>query len=114
MGNIYDFAGSYMVNKEFLAFGRPMLIMKFDDALRDKEKWDQSIELVNQEFKSKTHNLILNNCYDYTCRILNNYKDGNNWTRLSLYFNLMIKTTAFKYISIYLYYNNILEVLIGL
>jgi len=97
MGIIYDFAGSYTINKGFLAFGRPILILKYN-GIQEKDKWDRSIELTNQEFGNKAHGIISNNCYDYVCKFLNEYEETNKWTRLSLWIKLMSNSRPLKYL----------------
>jgi hypothetical protein len=96
MGNIYDFAGSYTINKGFLAFGRPMLIWKYDN-VQNKDKWDNSIEMANQEFLSKTHRILSNNCYDHICQFLNDYEETDDWTRLTLWVRLATRAKTIRY-----------------
>ena len=98
-GWIYDFQSSYSIGKhrQSTCFGRVRKYIKLDVKVSEEE-YNQAIEHANEKFSKLTHNLVVQNCHDHVCVVLNDigYRGRHNWNTFSLILLLMFKS---KYVS---------------
>ena len=106
-GIIYDFASSYYVSIDNMAFGNPTKYVLLDFDGREFDEYDASIEEGTQEYNDKNYNFCFNNCHSYVARCLNKlkYKGKTNYTMVHIWWILCIKG---KYISIYTFWQTYL------
>lgn len=82
-GVIRDFAGSYYVSEDNMAFGWPTLYMQLSHDLVDRgaENWDRSILMATEEYRTHIHNLFCDNCHSFVSLALNKmeYADRTDW-----------------------------------
>jgi hypothetical protein len=66
-GLIHDFAGSYTISINDMAFGDPIKYVKLDipDSDESEKQLDIGIMEADVKFKSMTHSLITNNCHSH-------------------------------------------------
>ncbi len=73
-GIVYDFAGPFTINRNEMAFGRPLKYVKLnkDGAISDQE-WDKSVAHANGVYRQRTHSLCCDNCHSHVAMVLNNF-----------------------------------------
>ena len=80
-GTIYDFQGSYSIgeHKHNTCFGKVRKCVKLN--VLNTEQYDNAIKESNEKFSHLTHNLIVQNCHDHVCEVLNRieYNGKSNW-----------------------------------
>ncbi|KAL1137734.1 hypothetical protein AAG570_009430 [Ranatra chinensis] len=96
-GVIRDFAGSYYVSEDNMAFGKPTKYWKLDPS-KSNCNWDLAIGSAVDVYKTRTHNLCIDNCHSMVAMALNNMKYDNscNWNMVKLAFYLIFYS---KYVS---------------
>ena len=98
-GWIFDFQSSYSIGKhrQTTCFGPVRKYLQLDMNCSEEE-YTKAIENSNEKFSHLTHNLIVQNCHDHVCEVLNEigYLNKRNWNTMSLIFVLMFKS---KYVS---------------
>lgn len=57
-GKIHDFAGSYYISVDNMAFGDPHKYVHLKPDLREEEMWDEGIKMSDNRFKEEEHNLF--------------------------------------------------------
>ena len=107
-GWIYDFQYSYSIGKhrQTTCFGSVNKYLQLDLNVSE-EQYNEAIEHANEKFSHLTHNLIVQNCHDHVCEVLNEigYMNKRNWNTFSLIILLMMKskyTSWIDFIATYL------------
>jgi len=99
-GVIRDFAGSYYVSEDNMAFGRPTKYWQLnpDKVQGGKAAWDRGVYEASEEYKGRTHNLCCDNCHSHVAMALNtmSYGDSSSWNMFRLAFNIFF---CGKYVS---------------
>jgi len=99
-GAIRDFAGSYFVSEDNMAFGSPtkFLQLEINKVPGGVSAWDRSVQEASEEYKSHAHNLFVDNCHSHVALAMNNmnYPGKRNWNMVNLCWHLLIKG---KYVS---------------
>nr|XP_046188880.1 transmembrane protein 222-like isoform X4 [Oncorhynchus gorbuscha] len=85
-GVIRDFAGSYLVSEDNMAFGRPTKYWKLDvDKVcgTGSAAWDKA---VHDAYKCRPHNLCCDNCHSHVALALNlmRYDNRTSWNMVNL------------------------------
>uniref|UniRef100_A0A915AL86 Transmembrane protein 222 n=1 Tax=Parascaris univalens TaxID=6257 RepID=A0A915AL86_PARUN len=72
-GIIRDFAGSYCVNENEMAFGWPTRYLKLDvnKVVGGVEAWDRAVRSASDEYNNHVHNLMCDNCHSHVALALN-------------------------------------------
>ncbi|KHN87279.1 Transmembrane protein [Toxocara canis] len=87
-GVIRDFAGSYCVNEDDMAFGWPTRYLKLDvdKVVGGAEAWDRAVRSASDEYKGHVHNLICDNCHSHVALALNEmrYAQRRNYNMIYL------------------------------
>lgn len=85
-GVIRDFAGSYFVSEDNMGFGRPTRYLRLDPTKVKGINWDRAVYEASEEYKSRTHNLICDNCHSHVALALNlmEYKNMRSWNMVYL------------------------------
>eukprot|EP00033_Pygsuia_biforma_P001219 GCRY01001382.1.p1 GENE.GCRY01001382.1~~GCRY01001382.1.p1 ORF type:complete len:192 (+),score=5.94 GCRY01001382.1:144-719(+) len=80
-GLIHDYAGSFTVSVNNMAFGKPTRYFKLKQKnIRTKVEYDSALSETATEFEQRTYNFFSNNCHDFVCVILNRlYYSGRRW-----------------------------------
>ena len=91
-GIIYDFAGSYSIGRDNMAFGAPTrFVPMFSESMKDSpervDSWDAAIRSASQDYLTHTHNLIFDNCHSHVALALNVYQYAK-----FTYWNMMVLT----------------------
>jgi hypothetical protein len=58
-GKIYDFAGSYYISVDQMAFGNPYKYIPLNPNAKEQELWDNSVFKSNDRFMNEEHNICL-------------------------------------------------------
>ena len=76
-----DFQGPYSVgDRGRMAFGKPTralridissLVVPGDDYSAKRQKWDEAIQLANEEYRRRMHNICCDNCHSHVAYALN-------------------------------------------
>uniref|UniRef100_A0A915L153 Transmembrane protein 222 n=1 Tax=Romanomermis culicivorax TaxID=13658 RepID=A0A915L153_ROMCU len=87
-GIIRDFAGSYFVSEDNMAFGWPLRYLQLDlnNCPGGASAWDRGIIEASEEYSQRTHNLFCDNCHSHVAMAL----DKMNYDGRSLSFRNMI------------------------
>lgn len=101
-GIIRDFAGSYYVSEDKMAFGNPARFLRLhpkhtsrgnnqagsEDISRHVHIWDENVSLASVLYGTRQHNLCCDNCHSHVANALNGmyYKQRNNWNMFILAF----------------------------
>jgi hypothetical protein len=87
-GVIRDFAGPYTVTEDQMAFGKPTKywVLNPEFALGGQQGWDRAIYEASEEYKTRMHNLICDNCHSHCAYALNTmrYKGSMSWNMVWL------------------------------
>lgn len=96
-GVIRDFAGSYYVSEDEMAFGWPTRYLQLDlrkvTAMSDNVAsesaatvWDRAVFEASDTYKRRVHNLICDNCHSHCALALERmrYDDAVNWNMIRL------------------------------
>ncbi|XP_014056026.1 transmembrane protein 222 [Salmo salar] len=88
-GVIRDFAGSYLVSEDNMAFGRPTKYWKLDvDKVcgTGSAAWDKAVHDASEEYKCRPHNLCCDNCHSHVALALNlmRYDNRTSWNMVNL------------------------------
>ncbi|KAM6967744.1 transmembrane protein 222-like [Aplochiton taeniatus] len=88
-GVIRDFAGSYFVSEDNMAFGRPTKYWKLNvDQVcgNGPTTWDKAVHDASDEYKSRQHNLCCDNCHSHVALALNlmRYDNSTSWNMVNL------------------------------
>ncbi|KAI6184357.1 hypothetical protein M3Y97_00587500 [Aphelenchoides bicaudatus] len=82
-GVIRDFAGSYYVSEDDMAFGWPTSYLQLMPSKVEggAQAWDHAVLEASEEYKAHIHNLICDNCHSHTALALNRmkYNGKSNW-----------------------------------
>ncbi|XP_043270114.1 transmembrane protein 222 [Venturia canescens] len=99
-GIIRDFAGSYHVSEDRMAFGQPTKYWQLDynHVRGGQDGWDSGVAEASAIYQTRTHNLCCDNCHSHVATALNimNYKSSSNWNMVKLAFFMLIHG---KYVS---------------
>ena len=84
-GVIRDFAGPYYVSEDDMAFGKPTRYLKLDPS-KIEGNWDRAIYEASEEYKTRTHKLICDNCHSHVAMSLNlmKYRNMTSWNMVYL------------------------------
>ncbi|CAL9706014.1 unnamed protein product [Knipowitschia caucasica] len=88
-GIIRDFVGSYYVSEDNMGFGKPTKYWKLDvDKVcgNGAVTWDKAVYDASEEYKSRPHNLCLDNCHSHVAMALNlmRYNNSSSWNMMNL------------------------------
>ena len=97
-GIIHDFAGSYYVGIDNMAFGSPCKYVLLSPTHTERDNWDRCVDKGDERFNNEPHNLCLNNCHSHCAYVLNllKYRNKSNYTMFHIWWMLVTKG---KYIS---------------
>uniref|UniRef100_A0A146LYE8 Transmembrane protein 222 n=2 Tax=Lygus hesperus TaxID=30085 RepID=A0A146LYE8_LYGHE len=87
-GVIRDFAASYYVSEDNMAFGQPTKIVQLDPSkVKGTIDWDTAIEEAAQVYEHRMHNLCCDNCHSMVALALNKmqYNGKTNWNMVSVW-----------------------------
>ena len=56
-GKIYDFAGSYYISEDNMAFGNPYKYVELNPDMSEQIEWDDCIAKCNERFTNEEHNI---------------------------------------------------------
>ena len=73
-GIIYDFSGSYLINENKFAFGKPYKYAYLEPNEKEREKWDECIDKIINKFEREEYSFFCNNCHSFCFQILNEIK----------------------------------------
>ncbi|MCQ2815820.1 MAG: TMEM222 family protein [archaeon] len=98
-GIVHDFAGSFYIGEDEMAFGAPHKYVQLDLTEEERDKWDQSIIAADGKYLKMSHNLFTNNCHSHVAHALNvlNYKGRRTYTMFSVFLMVTFKR---KYVSL--------------
>nr|CCA26294.1 conserved hypothetical protein [Albugo laibachii Nc14] len=88
-GIIYDFAGSYLIGKEFFAFGNPARYVQFPiHSVQQAREWDEAIAYGNAIYSERPHQICCDNCHSHVAACLNHLECSNSksWNMVRLCF----------------------------
>ena len=107
-GIIHDFAGSYYVGVDNMAFGSPCKYVILSPNHTERTNWDRCVDKGDERFNNEAHNLCLNNCHSHCAYVLNllKYNNKSNYTMFHIWWMLITKG---KYIS----FKHIIKTYIG-
>jgi hypothetical protein len=57
-GKIHDFAGSYYISVDNMAFGEPYKYVPLKPDLIEEDLWDEGVKFSDNRFKEEEHNLF--------------------------------------------------------
>lgn len=92
-GVIRDFAGSYYVSEDEMAFGWPTRYIQLDlrkVSTNDGESavavWDRAVAEASEEYKHRVHNLCADNCHSHVALALERmrYNGIPHWNMVKL------------------------------
>lgn len=102
-GVVYDFGGPFHISVDDFSFGAPFLYLQLDpsDALgpADDEaprgsvtgaaaaaRWDAAVDVANDDFSRKMHNIACQNCHHHAAAALNavGYQGRRDWRQVSV------------------------------
>eukprot|EP01138_Halocafeteria_seosinensis_P015875 gb/GECG01016201.1/.p1 GENE.gb/GECG01016201.1/~~gb/GECG01016201.1/.p1 ORF type:complete len:201 (+),score=6.68 gb/GECG01016201.1/:1-603(+) len=113
-GIIYDFAGPYTIGQDDMAFGRPVRYVQLDPrkakksvlenptdgATSTEQNWNRAVDIGNQVYSRRMHNLCCDNCHSHVACILNSiaYNGRQDWNMiyLALWLTLAGKHVSFS------------------
>lgn len=58
-GKIHDFAGSYYVSIDDMAFGEPYKYVEIEPTFKEGENWDDNLQICDNRFFNEEHNIFL-------------------------------------------------------
>lgn len=96
-GVVHDFAGSYFISIDRMAFHKPLKVWRLSPALVNRpggdQAFDAAIEQADEVFRRSCHNLFTNNCHHHVAEALNRmaYAGKENWTPWDVFWNMMTK-----------------------
>nr|CAH0101621.1 unnamed protein product [Daphnia galeata] len=92
-GTIRDFAGSYFVSEDQMAFGDPtkFLQLEISKVPGGVSAWDRAVQDASEEYKSHMHNLCCDNCHSHVALALNNmaYPGKRNWNMVAVCWQML-------------------------
>jgi hypothetical protein len=57
-GKIYDFAGSYFISQDNMAFGNPYKYVELNPDISEQQEWDDCVAKSNERFTNEEHNIF--------------------------------------------------------
>jgi len=74
-----DFQGPYSVgDRGRMAFGKPTRALRLDisslagaDHSAKRQTWDEAVRLANEEYRTRMHNILCDNCHSHVAYALN-------------------------------------------
>lgn len=89
-GETHDFAGSYCISVDRLSFGDPVKYVPLQLTLSDAEHFDKAILAADEEFRSRQHSLLGNNCHHHVAAALTTAEyQGRSWGACSVWWLLL-------------------------
>ena len=97
-GIAHDFAGSYAIGVDNLAYGETHKYVQLDLSEKERNEWDKAIEKADQKFEKMEHNLITNNCHSHVAYVLSEikYKGKSNYDMTDVFKMVNMRS---KYVS---------------
>ncbi|CAL2031182.1 unnamed protein product [Caenorhabditis brenneri] len=87
-GVIRDFAGSFYVAEDDMGFGWPTRYWQLAPEHTEGgiEAFDKAVQEASDEYKTRMHNLICDNCHSHVALALNKmrYQDREDWGMVNL------------------------------
>lgn len=99
-GVITDFAGSYHVSEDNMAFGWPTKYYQLKlEKCKGKKEWDDAVYEASEIYKHRVHNLRCDNCHSHVATALNimKYDGSTNWNMVKLAILITFKS---KYVGL--------------
>lgn len=101
-GVIRDFAGSYYVSEDDMAFGSPTKYWQLDPKKAHPPgaaAWDTAIMEASNVYTTRVHNLCADNCHSHVAMALNRmtYNNSSKWNMITLCFLTLWHS---KYVSV--------------
>ncbi|CDW59948.1 DUF778 domain containing protein [Trichuris trichiura] len=107
-GIIHDFAGSYFVSEDDMAFAEPYRYIQCQlSKVNGKEQcWDEGVKHASEVYRGRSyelvyfqHNLVLDNCHSHVCLALNRmaYDHSTSWSPVVLCFWVFFKGRYVRY-----------------
>ncbi|CAB0012052.1 unnamed protein product [Nesidiocoris tenuis] len=100
-GVIRDFAASYHVSEDAMAFGDPTKIVQLDSSkIRGHVDWDTAIEEAAQVYCHRMHNLCCDNCHSMVALALNKmqYNGKCNWNMVNVWALFICHSRYVRYV----------------
>ncbi|KAF5290601.1 hypothetical protein FQA39_LY14667 [Lamprigera yunnana] len=98
-GVIRDFAGPYFVSEDNMAFGRPTKYWQLHSskAVGGAAGFDRSVTEASEVYKTRMHNLFLDNCHSHVAMSLNlmQYDNCTKWNMVKIAFLMLIFSKYF-------------------
>ncbi|MCQ2816840.1 MAG: TMEM222 family protein, partial [archaeon] len=87
-GIVHDFAGSYFIGIDDMAFGAPHKYVQLNLTNEERERWDEAVSAADNKYSKEEHNLFTNNCHSHVASALNalKYNGRNNYTMFSIFY----------------------------
>lgn len=97
-GIIHDFACSYLVSIDNMAFGNPYKYVILSPSETECSNWNKAIKEGDDFYNTQSHDLFCNNCHSHCAYVLNklNYNNKSTYTMFHIWWMLITKG---KYIS---------------
>nr|CAG4643586.1 EOG090X0GY7 [Ilyocryptus agilis] len=99
-GVIRDFAGSYYVSEDCMAFGKPTKYWPFEISRvpGGVTAWDRAVQEASEEYEKHVHNLFCDNCHSHVALALNTMGyPGHKWGMCALGWGVLFNG---KYVSV--------------
>ncbi|KAK7590127.1 hypothetical protein V9T40_001740 [Parthenolecanium corni] len=93
-GKIRDFAGSYYVAEDDMAFGAPTKVwrLSIEKVPGGRTAYDHGVREASLDYGGRVHNLFLDNCHSHVAKALNvmEYDGKSNWSVTKIGFHTFI------------------------
>ncbi|XP_065891033.1 transmembrane protein 222-like [Dysidea avara] len=90
-GVIRDFAGSYVVSEDKLAFGKATKYWRLSPSNSEMSSWDDAVHQASEEYGHRMHSLFCDNCHSHVARALNlmQYNGSHSWNMFKIWFFIL-------------------------
>ncbi|PAV69213.1 hypothetical protein WR25_01555 [Diploscapter pachys] len=117
-GIIRDFAGSFYVSENEMAFGWPTryLQLNVNEVDGGPEAYDRAVKEASDEYKCHTHNLLCDNCHSHVALALNTmrYKGRTDWKMVNLATETFFKGKFINVLGVVQQFLPLMLILIGI
>ncbi|CAM9286057.1 unnamed protein product [Phaeothamnion confervicola] len=85
-GVIHDFAGSYMIGEDHMAFGAATRYVQLHPARCSADSWDEAVAKADDVYRKRIHNICCDNCHSHVALALNRmgYGGSSRWDMAKL------------------------------
>ena len=93
-GIIHDFAGSYHVSVDNMAFGFPTKVIVLKLSVKESNEYDKAISTATNHYNKMKYDSLNNNCHSFVAEVLNKlkYKGKNNYTVVDVLWMVITKS----------------------